>query len=550
MTKKDTNKILEEMLLLNKNMDIFYKELRDNSSKVDRIEKNSADEKKKKGREIRTDREKTESENQKELFREFTDSVTKKLDDRDQDMDRKSSLDLPKFFKDSMNEFSKAMDFFENKNSESKTLENLVSEPPAKIIKGSKLPISERETPQKLAQLNLSNVITTNPNLESEIPKEEKRTDEILGSIQNSFEQREEEQRKLEEALLGISKKNIPSKPSDVTDNQGDSQLIVDGIPSDLKNKTSPIPEETPKNLNQLLDLNNPLVLSKESPGVDQNQNLGNPVDLGKLTTDQSDPLIKQISESLSGLTQDQNLTGQFMEYVKQLGTSEKEGLVEEPSYLKEEFDRFRTTNGAPNNFSLESLQRLSNPVSKISATGESDVSMEEFPDFLDNNKSEVLPNMDQESESNPSVMQKVVGRISESAPNLRESILKGKEKLQESVSRALDRVEMKKETNFLGSLNPQRREESDSSAEREKSMSKPSPVEKLQENTSSISTGQKPDLNKNKTEIKNQTSGDPVLYTDDLKQIKFLLSSIFNVLNGPMSVTKEDPYRPYSNQF
>jgi hypothetical protein len=547
MTRKDTNKILEEMLLLNKNMDIFYKELRDNSSKVDRIEKNSAKEEKKKKKGIDDDRVNIESKNQKELFREFTDSISKKLDNMDRDTNKKSPLDVPKFFKDSMNEFSKAIDLFENKNSENRTMENLVSESPPKIIKGSKLPIPERETSQKLVQSNLSNVITTNPDLESPIPREEKRTEEILGNIQNSFEQREIEQRKLEEALLGISEKNNSGKIPDLIGNPENSQAIVDGASFDLKNKISPTQEENSKNLNQLLDLNNPLVLSKESPGLVRNRDLSNSVDIGQLAVDQSDPLIKQISESLSNLTEDQNLAGQFMEYVKKLGASEKEGLVEEPSYLKEELDRFRISNSSPNNFSLENLQRLSNPVSKISATGESDVFVEESPDFLDNTSS----NKDLKEGDNLSMMEKVVGKISESAPNLRESILKGKEKLEESVSRALDRVEMKKETNFLGSLNPQRREEVNSAETQEKSMPKPPTAEITQSSTTPKSSDSMTgNPGKNKKEIKNQSSEENVVYTDDLKQIKFLLSGIFNVLNGPMSASKEDPYRPYSNQF
>lgn len=552
MAKKDTNKILEEMLLLNKNMDVFYKELRDNTSKVEKMGKKS-DEFSKKTLDESKRNQNLGEEKQKSMFQEFADSVSKNLEKQNQ----KSSGDVSKFFQDTISEFSNAVRSA-NKDSKSplsptnNTLENLFSDNPSKIVRGNTSQDVPRELSQRAEPKNLSNVVTSNSKLETGITPPPGRTDEILENIQSSFEQRDQEQRELEEALLGLSgnktEKNTP-RPGVSADS-----AIAQTSPK-LETKTQIPTEPKPKNLEQVLDLNNPAKAAKEIPSPENPQNSPLDSNLNGVVSEEKDPLLKQISDSVSTLTQDQNLASQFLQYVKQLDDSEREGLAEEPSYLKDELDRFRLSNGKPDNFSLESIQGLANPIPKPPApeTNKDSAFIGESKDFLESKN----PTPDKEEPKSEgesaSRVEKIIDRISESVPNMKESIAGFKDKGKEAISRVLDRVELKKETASLGSLNPLKKESKSPDTDQLGSNKNSTAMTPGSSPVSSPSVEMKsttPLDGKKSKENTTQSQTEGVSYDNDLKQIKSILASIYSVLNGPMSVTKEDPYRPYSNQF
>lgn len=551
MAKKDTNKILEEMLLLNKNMDVFYKELRDSTSKVEKMSKKSDEFAKKTSEESKKNQDLGE-EKQKSMFQEFADSVSKNLEKQSQ----KSSGDVSKFFQNTISEFSNAVRSA-NKDSKStaapsnNTLENLFSDNPSKIIRGNTSPDIPKELVQKAEPKNLSNVVTTNSKLETGITPPPGRTDEILENIQSSFEQRDREQRELEEALLGLSgnknEKNISRSGGSV------DSAIVEASPK-LETKTQIPTEPKTKNLEEVLDLNSPAKAAKETTPTENPQNspLNN---LNGIVSEEKDPLLKQISDSVSSLTQDQNLASQFLEYVKQLESSEREGLAEEPAYLKDELDRFRLSNGKPDNFSLESLQGLANPIPKPTTpeTSKDSAFVGESKDFLESKTPISDTQEPKPGGESVSRVEKIIDRISESVPNMKESIEGFKDKGKEAISRVLDRVELKKETASLGSINPFKKEPKSSDSDQSGSNKSSTPITTSSSPVSASPAEMKSTsatAGKKSKENPTQIQSEGVSYDNDLKQIKSLLANIYNVLNGPMSATKENPYRPYSNQF
>lgn len=256
------------------------------------------------------------------------------------------------------------------------------------------------------------------------------------------------------------------------------------------------------------------------------------------VVSDEADLMDKKLRSAVAELIpNDADLRSKFLSYAKDdLDKDEWKEFIEDRDYLKEEIDYFKEYVLGRETMTLEDIQKLSKPVT---------------------------------AEEMSSIDQKIEARNQETTASLSEKVVvpesvQPKEEtrsIKEEASAVLNKAEEKLNfsnvsSNLLGGKNaslykalgfapPAKESESSKSGQSESTASTPAEAKNGDTSRTTPSSTQPTSIESSMEKMISSVDN-----KKELNDIKGLLASIYSILRGPLSVNRDEPYRPYSNQF
>ena len=253
------------------------------------------------------------------------------------------------------------------------------------------------------------------------------------------------------------------------------------------------------------------------------------------------------LQAALSKITTDPKLIREFMDYSEtELDKSDQQELLADPDYLKDEFDYFLSERDREY-FTQEDLQKLSPTSNPPKVETIKDTEVLKTPTPVAPQQSEVTPKQDLVSEQ--SKLKSGVSAINDITSLVKSKIDDTKKKGSDAVSQVVNAAQELKER-----ITKPFSKESDAGGSSNDSKSIDA-LESIKQATATIkeatpTSASSPAKKSKESPVSNTSSSSNAMTSNDVKEMKSLLASIYQALRSPLTIVNDVPFRPTSNNF